>query len=166
MADDNVSQVQRLVEEYGTMLYQVALVNLCHRFDAEDAVQETYLRYCRKRPSFDSAEHERAWLIRVCINICRDMQRARLRHPHVSVENLQVIYEETESLEEDGEVLRRLLSLPAKYKTVLLLHYVRELSVKEIAAMLSLSEAAVHKRLWRAREKLKLEWQEERGKNV
>ena len=59
-----------LVEEYQTMLYRVAFANMKNRADAEDVVQEAFLRYMKDEKPILNKEHEKAWLIRTTIHIC------------------------------------------------------------------------------------------------
>ena len=72
-ADD----IETLISQYGDMLFRLCLIMLKNKSDAEDAVQETYIKYFQKSPSFESKEHRKAWLIRVATNQCRDMLRYR-----------------------------------------------------------------------------------------
>ena len=80
--------VERVVEQYGDMLFQICLVMLTNPGDAEDAVQDTLLRYLQKAPNFENAEHEKAWLITVAANRCRDMKRFFVRHPQTNLEEI------------------------------------------------------------------------------
>lgn len=107
-----------------------------------------------KAPDFHDEEHEEAWLIRVATNICRDMVRFRLRHPKISVDEL----ENSLAAPEHRETLRELLELPVKQKTVIYLHYVEGYQIKEIAEILGITEGAVKMRLCRAREQMRLTW--------
>ena len=68
------------VERYGDMLYRICLLSLRNTADAEDAVQETFIKYVQKSPDFSDVEHEKAWLITVATNKCHDMLRYRTRH--------------------------------------------------------------------------------------
>ena len=114
---------ERVVKQYGDMLYRLCLVALGSRADAEDAVQDTLLRYLQKAPAFASREHEKAWLLRVAANRCRDLRRFRLRHPHTGLEEVAGRCAEPG----DRTVLEALMSLPEKFRVVLLLHYVEGL---------------------------------------
>ena len=67
--------VEDAVEKYGDVLFRIAFVMLKNKNDAEDAVQETMLKYLQKAPAFENAEHEKAWLIRVVTNQCKDINR-------------------------------------------------------------------------------------------
>lgn len=77
-----------VVETYGDMLFRISLTLLADTYDAEDAVQETFCRYVAKAHHFTGDEHRKAWLIRVCINICKDMLRRRVRDVHLSLDDL------------------------------------------------------------------------------
>lgn len=139
--------MERVVERYGTMLFRVCLVTLGNHADAEDAVQETLLKYLCKAPTFRDGEHEKAWLIRVAVNRCRDFLRAQKRRETYEREGFRA----TGNGGEDGLILEALYSLPEKFKTVLFLHYVEEYKVSEIAEMLSLTQSAVKMRLQKGR---------------
>ena len=90
-------------------------------------------------------------------NICRDMIRFRIRHPKVSIDEV----ENTLAAPEEKEILRELLELPVKQKTVIYLHYVEGYQIKEIAGILGITEHAVKKRLQRGREQFRTTWKEE-----
>ena len=146
-----------LAETYQDMVYRIALNSFRNIQDAEDAVQEVMLKlYLRKEP-FDSREHERNWLIRVTLNYCRSIWRSPWRQK-VSLEELTA--EIPFSRPEDGELFQTVMELPEKHRTILYLFYYEDLSVREIAEVLNLSETAVTSRLSRARQALKNEWTE------
>ena len=71
--------VRELYEEHSQTLYRIAFTYLKNRYDAEDALQETFLRLIRGRVCFADETHEKAWLVRTVSNVCRDMLRARSR---------------------------------------------------------------------------------------
>jgi len=125
--------------------------------DAQDAVQDTFMKYMKKAPAFESPEHEKAWLITVATNTCRDMQRLRLRHAHVDADNLPDRAAQTQ----DGGILRVLTALPEKYRLVLTLHYVEEYKVGEIADMIGKTPSAVKMRLKKGRELLEKQYRKE-----
>lgn len=133
------------VEEYGNMLYRICLVSLGNAADAEDAVQDTFLKYIQKAPAFESGEHEKAWLIRVAVNTCKDI--IKCRRPQVDIDTVQ----RSAPLQGSGEVMAALMSLPEKFRTVLILHCVEGYSVNETAKMTGKSPSAVKMRLQKAR---------------
>ena len=136
---------------YGDSLYRLATVLLRDPEQAKDAVQDCFLRYIRKAPSFQDGEHEKAWLIRVTTNVCNDYLRARKRQSTLSLEAVQ----DRGVSEDHAQILGALASLELPYRSVLHLHYVEGYSVAEIAQMLKLTQAAVKKRLQRGRELLR-----------
>ena len=148
--------VRKAVLKYSDMLYKICIVILCNEHDVQDAIQDTFCRYMEKKPDFHDEEHEKAWLIRVATNISRDMIRFRIRHPKVSIEELENSLVEPEQ----KETLKELLELPIKQKMVIYLHYVEGYHIKEIADILGITEGAVKMRLQRGREQMQLSWEE------
>lgn len=142
---------QRAVCEYGNSLYRLCSVMTGNREDADDAVQECFLRYVEKAPDFNDGEHEKAWLIRVASNICKDILRKRKHQSFVSLDEIRNFG----ICEDNAQILELLISLEEKYRIVIHLHYVEGYKAREIASMLGISEAAVKKRLQRGREALR-----------
>ena len=127
-----------LAEQYAGMLYRLAYARTGSRADAEDVMQEVFVRLLRARPEFRDEEHAKAWLLRVGARCAADVLRAPWRR--------------REGPLDDGlPAPEAVLALPAKYRTAVHLYYYEELSVAEIAAVLGKSEGAVKSRLFRAR---------------
>lgn len=149
--------------QYRDMVYRVALHAFGSPQDAEDAVQEVFLRLYTWEKPFEGPDHLRRWLIRVTVNVCRDALKSPWRRRRVPLEELP----ETPVFDrpEQGELYREVMRLPEKYRTVLYLFYYEELTVKEIGQVLGLRTTAVTTRLHRARGKLKEQltevWQDE-----
>ena len=145
-------RAETLFTEHMDLLYRMALFMLSNTHDAEDAVQETYVRYLLKKPKLKDEEHAKAWLMRVWINICKNQIRYWKRHPSSPISETDI----SETTLGEQEILREISLLPTKYKSVIILHSIEGYSVKEISNILKISDAAVKKRLQRAREQLKL----------
>lgn len=151
------------VWHYQDMAYRVALHILASPADAEDAVQEVFLRLYTFEKPFENEEHLRHWLIRVTVNTCRNMLKNWWRKRRVSLDNIaeQPVFDKPA----ERELYNAVLSLPEKYSTVLDLFYYEELSTAEIAQVLGIRQSAVTTRLSRARtmlkEKLGEDWQNE-----
>ena len=145
--------IKHILQTSGDMLYRTAYLLLGNPHDVQDVLQEVLLRYIEKSPAFLSSNHEKAWLLRVTSNCCKDCLRFCKRHTYIDLEQIQ----EYLPAPEEKQLIRELYALPAKWKTVLILYYFEGYTVKEIAQIASLSENAVKKRLQRAREALKLE---------
>ena len=143
-------RLEKIMQTYGNILFRLCLLTLGNASDAEDAVQETFLKYLRKAPDFENEEHEKAWLITVATNQCKDMLRFRKRHPVAEPEELEVFVQESS----DCEILETLMTLPEKFKTVLLLYYVEEYSTEEIAKVIGKTKSAVKMRLQKGRKLL------------
>lgn len=151
------------VRQYQDMVYRVALHQMANSADAEDAVQEVFLRLYTCKTAFDGPEHLRFWLIRVTINYCKNELKSPWRRRRVALESLpdQPAFQAPEQ----RELYQAVMALPEKYRTVLDLFYYEELSTREIARLLDIRQSAVTTRLARAREKLKKTllgvWQDE-----
>ena len=146
-----------LSEAHQSMVYRIALNFFRNIQDAEDSTQEVLLKlYLRDEP-FESQNHARNWLIQVTMNHCRSVWRNPWRQ-RVSLAELTASI--PFSSPEDSELFQTVMSLPEKHRTVLYLFYYEEMSVREIAEVLKLSETAVTSRLSRARKVLKDEWME------
>lgn len=152
------SEFQNAVGQYQDMVYRIALHQFGISQDAEDAVQEVFLRLYTAEKPFESGEHLRRWLIRVTINVCKDALKSPWRRRRVPLDSLpdQPVFDKPE----ERELYQAVMALPEKYRTVLDLFYYEDLSTKEIAALLSLRQSAVTTRLSRARELLKKQLKE------
>lgn len=142
--------IETIIEKYGDMLYRLSVIMLKNDSDAEDVVQETIIKYYQKAPTFEDSEHEKAWLIRVATNKCRDLLRSRLRHPQIDDESLEkIVCHSSES-----GILEALTTLPEKYRLVLTLYYVEEYRVEDIAKIINRTSSAVKMRLQKGRKLL------------
>ena len=148
-----------VIRQYGNLLYSICLMTLCNRQDAEDAVQEAFLRYLLKTPTFRDAEHQKAWLVRVAVNVSRDIGRSRTRHPALDWNTLDLGV--ADGAPARAEALEGLASLPYPYRIVLLLYYAAGYSTQEIAQILRVGVSCVKKRLQRGRGLLKLQYETE-----
>lgn len=148
---DRLTDAELVLNRWGDTLYRIALGMLGSRADAEDAVQETMLRYLRRAPHFRDTEHEKAWLITVAMNLCRDMLRRREIRSTVALDTVAELPAEEDSY----GVLTTLAELPPQSRQIILLHYVEGYPVKETARILGISESAVKMRLKTGRERFK-----------
>lgn len=140
-------------ESYGTMLFRIAMVQLGNKADAEEAVQETFVKLLYKAPVFHEPEHEKAWLIRVITNTTKNMRRSVWHRRVIPKEQIES-YGQTQV---DQDVIGQVLELPAKYRIVIHLYYYEDYSVRQIADVFRISDSAVKMRLQRGRQLLKLE---------
>lgn len=147
----NEEEIRHVIDVYGNMLYRTAYILLGNIHDVQDVLQEVMIRYMEKAPLFKDAEHEKAWLLKVTSNLCKDYLRFNRRHTYVNLEQLENVC----PAPKQRELLTEILSLPAKWKTILLLHYVEGYKISEISGITNLSENAVKKRLQRGKDALR-----------
>lgn len=142
--------IERLIQMYGDKLFRLCLITLGNASDAEDAVQETFVKYLQKAPAFNDEEHKKAWLLTVATNQCRDMLRFKKRH---SIVDMEEIKEFTEEKTESG-ILDAMMLLPEKYRMVLVLYYVEEYNIESIAKIVGRTKSAIKMRLQKGRKLL------------
>ena len=153
--------IEPIVNTYGNMLYRICFIMLKNASDAEDAVQETIIKYFQKKPALLDNEHTKAWLITVAKNECRDILRYRQRHLHTEIDENFVQQEKTQ----DTGILETLMTLPEKFRLVLVLYYVEEYKIEEIAKIVGKTPSAVKMRLQKGRKLLKEKYTREVLKN-
>lgn len=166
------AEFARLVDEYSTPIYRLALRMLANPQDAEDVLQETFLKALRALPDFEGRSSLSTWLYRIAVN--EALMAMRKRKPQVSLsapneegedeengEEMQIVdwgklpESELLSSEARGYVDRAIEGLPQTLKVVFLLRDIEGLSIEETAAALGISQAAVKTRLLRARLRLR-----------
>ena len=149
-----------LVSQYAGTLYRVAFSVLRNSADAEDAVQEAFLRVLRHRDTLGEVRDQRVWLIRIVWNIVLDRKRRAKTRPETDdvAELARVLPSDGLSAEQiasaaqhHAHVLAHVERLPAKEREVLMLSAFEELNSVEIAEVLGITESSVRSRLFRAR---------------
>lgn len=146
------TQAERLVSTYADMILRLSYTYLHTTADAEDICQTVLLRVMTGAPRFSDPEHERAWIIRTTINACKDLLKSAARRTTVSLEAAG----EPEAPETpDGTVTDAVARLPHDQREAIYLHYYEGYPIAEVARLVGASEAAVTKRLSRARAALR-----------
>jgi RNA polymerase sigma factor (sigma-70 family) len=146
-------EINRAVDQYADMIRRICICHLKNASDTEDIFQTVFLKYLLYEGDFESAEHEKAWFIRVTVNACKDQMKSLFRRRTVSIEELT---EEAASIPpEQCEVLDAVLALPAKYRDVIYLHYYEGYSAAEIGGILRKKENTIYSLLSRGRAMLK-----------
>ena len=144
---------EQLVRTYGDMVYRLAYAQTRSRHDADDIFQDVFLQVVRRRPQFASEAHEKAWLIRVSVNACRDLLKSIFHRRTVPLDDL---WNEPEALApEHREVLEAVLALPQKYRSAVYLHYYEGYTAPEIGRILDKNVNTVYTLLTRARTMLR-----------
>lgn len=145
--------VNRIIDLYADTVIRICMLHLRNESDAEDIFQTVCIKYMHHDGTFENAEHEKAWLIRVTINACKDLQRSFFYSRTVS---LETAYSYAQPIsDEHREVLDAVLGLPLKYRQVILLHFYEEYTVPQIAKILDKNENTVYTHLNRAKKLLR-----------
>ena len=143
--------LERLMEEYGSSLLRMCAVYLRDPYQAQDAVQETFIKAYRHMDTFRGECSERSWLAGIAINVCRDYCRtAWFRHIDRRVDTDALPETPAPDAFGDHTVLAEVNRLPKRYREVILLRYYQGMKVKETADALHLSSSAVKQRIKRA----------------
>jgi len=148
-------QLSKDVSVYSNIVYRLAFSCMGNKFDAEDVVQDTFLRLYQQKKSFADDEHKKAFLLRVASNICKDMHKsAWFKKRAVLDDNLVAddCFNNSENLLRDY-----VLRLKPAYRAVIFLYYYEGYSTAEVAGILKMSNSAVTTRLSRARNLLRTE---------
>ena len=122
---DRNACLERVIENYSNLLYKICFMILKNEQDTKDVLQETFLTYMTKRPHFHSNEHEKAWLIKVSQNKCKEFLRFHKKHAGIPLEEVEESIGITRGMNyEDQEKLRLIWNLDVKLKSVVILYYV------------------------------------------
>ena len=147
-------RITEIYDKYSKAVYRMAFAYCKNKADAEDIMQEVFIRRFSADIEFEDETKEKSWLMKVTVNKCRDMFRS-LRYKYsltsVPLDEANLVYETPE----ESEVYHAVMSLPAKYRTVIHLYYYEEYSVKEISCITGDRESAIQTQLFRACKKLK-----------
>lgn len=149
----DTKEFERLTTLFLDCIYRVAWSGCRNYTDAEDVVQNTFLKLLQRKENFAEDTHAKYWLIRVTMNECKSLWRTPWKQRVTSTEEL--FCEPAFETPEQSELYYAVRELPVKYRRVVHLYYFEDYNVKEIAGILKISETAVQTRLLRARQKLK-----------
>ena len=141
---------EEIVSTYENMLYRVALSHTGIREDAEDMVQETFLKWLQARPEFESDEHEKAWLLRVLMNLCTNLVHKKGNRGQAELLDIYLAQEQ-----EELYLIEEVMRLPPLYRDAIYLFYYENYSTAEIARIMNQKESTVRSYLHRGRLKLR-----------
>ena len=139
-----------IITKHENKLFRTALAILGNRADAEDVVQDAFIKLFEKQYNFESPEHEAAWLIRVTVNLCKNRLRSYWWKRTVPLLDTYPAQNDDQL-----EMMQTVLALPSKYRGVIHLFYYEGYSTKEIAEITEQKESTVRQQLTRARRMLK-----------
>ncbi len=155
-------EFDRVYDTYGKMVYRIAFLRLKSAEDAEDTVQDVFVKYMTRNVGFDSEEHRKAWFIRAAVDLCKDLKKGFWHTRVLKISDLSVLDIAVES-DLESECLLDIIRLPAKQNTVLYLYYYEGYSIKQIAEMLGQKERSVSSTLSRARRSLRNRMEQQDG---
>lgn len=144
--------IETLVEKYSSKLYTTSYLLCRNKEDAEDILQEVFIRYMKKQPVFNDAEHEKAWFIRTTINLTKDYLKSFWNR---NTQKLDV--DIPCAMKEDSLIFSHLYKLPQKYQIVILLYYQEGYTIKEISEILNKNSSTIGTQLSRGKELLRKE---------
>jgi RNA polymerase sigma-70 factor (ECF subfamily) len=153
-------QIDELVRKHENRIYRTAIAIMGNKSDAEDVMQDVFLKILEKSPVFESDEHETAWLVRVTVNRCKTILRSnwfkKSQSLHDTCPSLTQYTHDT-----PNSLIDTVNTLPKKYRIVIYLYYYEGYSTKEIAEITKQKEPTVRSQLARARKMLKTYLEEE-----
>jgi RNA polymerase sigma-70 factor (ECF subfamily) len=158
--------VELLLRQHARLVYRISYAVLRSHHDAEDATQDTFVRVLRYGKNLDKVEDAKTWLARIAWRVAVDRSRQRSRKQEISIDDPEkplaeitsdaIPADATLQSSEAGSALERLIeALPKKLREPLILSTLEEMSPREVAATLGISEAAVRSRVFRARQILR-----------
>lgn len=156
--DANTALLHYAMEQHGVTVLRLAIAHTGSRQDAEDVVQDVFLRLYAKTPRLTDDEHLKAWLIRTTINRCRDMTRAHSRRKTISLNDLPIdptAFDDMQTRDEIRAAWEAVQKLPPDERAIVHLTCFEGLSYRETARIMNLSEGSVRSRLHKARTYLK-----------
>ena len=150
----NKEEMGEIYDKYKNHVYRLAFAYCKNTADAEDIMQEVFIKRFSSELTFADDTKEKSWLMKVTANKCKDMFRSvryKISKTSIPLEEAGLIYETPE----ESSVYHAVMSLPPKYRLVIHLYYYEGYSVKEICEINGKNESAVQTQLYRARNKLK-----------
>lgn len=153
-------EFEQKIHTYSDMIFRIAFNYFANREDAEDVMQDTFLKLYQSERRFEDDEKLKAWLIRVTINKCKSMFRSPFRKrrtelPEYEWENMIGEGDIENDIVIKHTVYSAVMELPVKYRVVVYLYYYEDYSIKETAEIIGVKETTVQTQLMRARKKLK-----------
>jgi len=154
--------IEEIYEKYSNMIFQVSFSYLKSAADSEDIVADVFVKLINAEPKFQNEEHEKAWLLRTAINLCKNNLK-HWRRKTVDIDDIDNIDEYGNLQSENqfnininiNDTLKSVMELPERYKDVIYLYYYEGYSTAEIAKMLKKPHSSVRVHLHEARKILK-----------
>jgi len=158
---DISEEVKRMMDQYGNDVLRTAFMYLKDRQRAEDAFQEVFIKVYRKYGDFKGESSEKTWIIKITINLCKDILRSSWLKRVIITDRIGAgksvsdIEERYIRKDENKRVFSAVLSLPPALREVIILYYYHGFDTPEVSSILGTKQGTVRSRLHRAREILK-----------
>ena len=146
-------EINEAIERYADTVRRLCMLHLKNYADTEDIFQTVFLKHALHTEPFADAEHEKAWLIRVTINACKDLLKSFFRSRTTSLDDL--LERPAELPPDHREVLEAVLSLPRKYREVIYLHYYEDYTAPQISRILGKKVNTIYTLLTRSKQMLR-----------
>ncbi len=153
MENTSNSDIEYVIELYADMIYRIALSQVIDKSAADDIFQQAFLLYMEKQVRYVSEEHRKAWLIRTTLNVCKKywsnswMKKTTVLDDSIYADNS--IYADMD--EKEYDLYSAIIKLPRDYKSVIIMFYFEDMSIREIASILRKRESTIRTQLTRAR---------------
>ena len=154
----NKEEFEKTVDTYSDVMFRCAYAYCNNRTDAEDIVQEAFVKYLKKSPQFEDEEHKKAWLLRVVINLSKNLVKSFWNRNKTDIDDN--IPDEKGELTK-CEIWEDVKRLPAKYRILVELYYGEGYTIEETAKITGVKKSTVSDRLKKARELLEKMYKEE-----
>ena len=154
--DKKQTDIENVIKEYSKTVYRLAFAKTGNKFDADEIFQEVFLRYIKKQVTFHDKEHEKAWLIRVTINVSKKFLTSSWNKKTIPLEEVEEYVSDNYT-----ELYYELSALPPNYREVIHLFYYEDMSIAQIANVLKRRESTIRTQLTRARQLLRKLMKEE-----
>lgn len=146
------------------MVYRLCFIHLKNHADAKDGVQEVFLRVKKYDSAFQSVEHEKAWIIHVTNNYCKDQHKKFWNRNRQNIDNIEELFGIYDK--EQLQILQYVLNLPDKYKSIIYLHYYEGYTIEEIAKIQNINSSTLRSRMSKARSILKYQLEEDHYEQI
>lgn len=157
-----IYDIETLMRDYGNDVLRTAYMYVKDAHLAEDIFQDVFIKVNQKLNTFQGNSSIKTWIIRITINTCKDYLKSAwnkrvvpITEYHENTLSSQDNYEAVENAEDNKQIRNLVMSLPDKYKDVLLCTYYHGMTISEAAAMLNIAEGTAKSRLSRAKDKLR-----------
>lgn len=145
------TEFESTIDKYADILLRCAYTYCGDLGYAEDAVQETFLKYLKKNPRFDKEEQKKTWLVKTVIRISKDFTKSFWHRKKTAID--EFVVDEDDPLAE-CEIWEDVNSLPPKYRIIIELYFHEGYTIEEIAAIIGVSKSTVGDRLTKAKKLL------------